>query len=106
MAVIKPTRIIDVEAVHKFCTIRFQCLDQDMVMIIHQNVCMKSHRIDFRRFCKQENESVSIVIASKNLLFSVSTTHHVIISSGELNSQRPSHMVSIAVRNDLSIVKT
>jgi hypothetical protein len=106
MAMIEPPRVIHVKAVHELCAIGFQCLDQDMVVITHKNICVESYRVHFQGLGKQRNEFLSIVVRMKYLLFTVATTHDVIISSGELNSQRSGHMSSLVAWCNLSIVKT
>jgi hypothetical protein len=91
MSLIESLRIDTVQLPHAFRKISIGCINEQMVMIVHQAVSVAEPIVSKGNIRKGIQEKRSILIVSENCLSFVSSTRNVIDSTWKFYTQRTCH---------------
>jgi hypothetical protein len=91
MKPIEPLRVKPVEVPHHAGEIRLRGAQTDMVVIAHQAIGEYLYSPTIMKLTERIEKSFVVSVFEKNLLPGAATVHHVVDSSGVLNTKRPSH---------------
>src|SRR4030065_698585 len=95
MPLIESLRIDTVQLPHAYRKISVGCINEQMVMIVHQAVGMAEPIVPKGNILKRIQEHLSVLIVSENCLSFVSSARNVIDSTWKLYTQRSCHGYSI-----------
>jgi hypothetical protein len=96
MPLIESLRVDTVQLAHAYRKIPIRCINEQMVMILHQAVGVAEPIVPKANIRKGIQEDLSILIVSKNCLSFVSSARDVIDSTRELYTQRTCHAYPIS----------
>jgi hypothetical protein len=91
MPLIESLRIDAIQLAHAYRKIPIGCINQQMVMIFHQTVCVAEPIVPKGNILKGIQEHLSVLIVSENCLSFVSSARDVIDSTWKLYTQRTCH---------------
>ena len=91
MRTIERLRVSAIELAHGAAEIRLQCLDEEMVVIVHQNVRVQQEAVLPDGVGQHRQEAVTIGIATEDRLTLVAARGDVVEGAGELDSERACH---------------
>jgi len=88
---IEPLGVNTVEKVHSTRQARVRRLDQEVVIVGHQAICMTDPAVSVDNVGKDFEESGSITVVKKDVLLRIATTGNVVDSAFVLQPQRSGH---------------
>jgi hypothetical protein len=91
MPLVESLRIDTVQLSHADRKISIGCINEQMVMVVHQAIGVAEPIVPMGNICKSIQKDLSVPIVSENCLSFVSSARDVIDSTWKLYTQRTRH---------------